>query len=65
MDCANAMVANDCWTQELLHRRDSGQAVSVAEMKAAIEAAMQAGMCAETSKIYFDAGHDRCDKLWT
>lgn len=42
--------------KELLHRRDAGLAVSAAEMKIAIEAAMKTGMCAESSQVYFDAG---------
>ena len=42
--------------QELLSRRGAGMAVSVAEMKVAIEAAIEAGMGAESSKIFFDAG---------
>ena len=39
-----------------MRRHDASQTVSAAELKTAIEAAINAGMCTESSKIYFDAG---------
>ena len=43
--------------QDLLERWEEGEEVSAKEMKAAIEAAMEAGTAGESSEIFFEAGH--------